>query len=171
MKVAFQALLTLAIAAGFSTALAGKGATSRITISGGNLASSIEIRDPAIVKPFQIWAGPGTRSCAGDRSNCVEGTEGFIVDWSAGTLPARPRGCNATRFLFSSWTNASPVRHVPRSSRTSYRMSTTPRAPRDSCTCQAMAIRGTRLIRDPSIAAWRATGSVRPELGRTPSCH
>jgi hypothetical protein len=100
MKVAFQALLTLTIAAGFSTVLAGKGATSRITISGGNLAGSVEIQDPAIVKPFQIWAGPGTRPCAGDRSNCVEGTEGFIIDWSAGTLPARPNGLQRYEISF-----------------------------------------------------------------------
>lgn len=98
-KAAFHALLVVMIAAGFSTALAGKGTTSRIVISGDNLVNPIEIRDAAIVQKFQIWTGPGTSSCNG-AGRCVEGGEGFIVDWSAGAVPARPSGLHQYQVSF-----------------------------------------------------------------------
>ena len=88
MKTAFRAILTIIIAAGFSTAFAAKGATSRINISGGNLDRPVDIRNEAVLEAFQIWSGPGTSSCVAGQ--CVEGTEGFIVDWSAGAVAARP---------------------------------------------------------------------------------
>ena len=100
MKVTSRALVAVTIAAGLSTTLAAKGSTSRITISGGDLASSLEIRDPSIVKQFQIWTGPGTQTCVGGRANCVEGTEGFIVNWPAGTVVERPSGLQRYEISF-----------------------------------------------------------------------
>jgi hypothetical protein len=89
------------ILAGFSATLAGKGSTSRISISGGDLASSLEIRDPRIVEQFQIWTGPGTQTCLGGRGNCVEGTEGFIVNWSAGPVVVeKPSGLQRYEISF-----------------------------------------------------------------------
>ena len=98
MKFALRAAVTVMVA-GFSAGLAGKGSTSRISISGDNLATSIEIRDVAVVNRFQIWTGPGMRSCDG-AGRCVEGTEGFIVDWSAGAVPARPSGLSQFQVSF-----------------------------------------------------------------------
>ncbi|HEV3062326.1 MAG TPA: hypothetical protein VGY48_29015 [Vicinamibacterales bacterium] len=98
MKTAFQAVLAIIIAVGFSTALGAKGATSRISISGGNLGRPIDIRNEAVLEAFQIWSGPGTSSCASGQ--CVEGTEGFIVDWSAGAVVARPSGLPRYQIAF-----------------------------------------------------------------------
>jgi hypothetical protein len=92
MQAAFRVLLSVAIALALSKALTAKGSTSRITISGGSLANPIEIKDANVVKEFQIWAGPGTRTCGGGRSNCADGTEGFIADWSSGAVADKPSG-------------------------------------------------------------------------------
>jgi len=96
-KAPFRVVAAVMVA-GFSTVLAGKGATSRITISGDILAAPIEIRDPAIVIQFQIWAGPGTRSCVA--GHCREGAEGFIVDWSAGAVAGVPSGLRRYQVSF-----------------------------------------------------------------------
>jgi hypothetical protein len=67
-----------------------KGTTSRVIISGGNLPTPVEITDANVLRQFQIWAGPGTSSCV--RGDCVEGTEGFFIDWLAGPVTDRPSG-------------------------------------------------------------------------------
>jgi hypothetical protein len=86
MKATVAAAIILAIGASLSA----KGVTTRITITGGDLATSLDIADEAAVQPFQVWAGPGTQSCI--RRVCREGTEGFIVDWPAGAATERPSG-------------------------------------------------------------------------------
>ena len=98
MKAAFQAVLAITITAAFSTTFAAKGATSRISISGGNLDRPVDIRNTTVTHEFQIWSGPGTSSCAA--GHCVDGTEGFIVDWSAGAVMARPSGLPQYRIAF-----------------------------------------------------------------------
>jgi hypothetical protein len=75
-----------------SAALTAKGETTKITISGGNLAVPVEMHDASVVKAFQIWSGPGTRQCFNGRENCVEGGGTFIVDWSSGEVTQRPSG-------------------------------------------------------------------------------
>lgn len=94
----FRTAVAVVMIAGFPAALAGKGSTSRISISGDTLAVPIEIRDAAIVNEFQIWAGPGTRRCVA--GHCVEGAAGFIVDWSAGVVAAKPSGLQQYQVSF-----------------------------------------------------------------------
>jgi hypothetical protein len=57
-----------------------KGPTVKIVLM-PELASPFEINDPA-VRQFNVWAGPGTSV------NGIEGTEGFIIDWGKGVVPA-----------------------------------------------------------------------------------
>ena len=90
MKAMLRGLLAIGVALGLSTVISAKGETTKITISGANLTNPIEITDANIVRQFQVWTGPGTRVCRGGRGNCVEGTEGFIVDWLAGAVAERP---------------------------------------------------------------------------------
>jgi hypothetical protein len=113
---AFFLVVVAVMVAGSSVALAGKGSISRISISGDTLAAPIEIRDPAIVSEFQIWAGPGTRSCVA--GHCVEGTEGFIVDWSAGAVSGVPGGLR--RYQVSFFVEEEPSALRPRSERLAY---------------------------------------------------
>jgi hypothetical protein len=104
----FRAAVAVIMIAGFSAALTGKGSTSRISISGDTLAAPIEIRDATIVNEFQIWAGPGTRSCVA--GHCVEGGEGFIVDWSVGAAAAKPSGLRRYQVSFFVEDEQSPAR-------------------------------------------------------------
>src|SRR5207248_1368466 len=62
--------------------LSAKGDSVRITITGGDLATPIEITDPAVAGRFQVWSGPGTSS---------NETQGLNVDWSRGVVEP-PRG-------------------------------------------------------------------------------
>jgi hypothetical protein len=89
MKTAFRGLGVLGMALALSTAISAKGETNRITVAGGTLARPIDIIDSSIVRQFQVWTGPGTAVCIGGRGNCVEGTEGFIVDWSSNVAERR----------------------------------------------------------------------------------
>jgi len=106
-----RAAVAVIMIAGFSVALAAKGSTSRISISGGNLADSLEIREADVVNEFQIWAGPGTRSCVA--GHCAEGSEGFIVDWSAGAVSARPSGLRRYQVSFFVEGKQSPAQPKP----------------------------------------------------------
>ena len=63
-----------------------KGATTRITITGAELQSPVEISDPDALKNFDVWSGPGTFA------NGVERTTGFIIDWASGAVTDRPIG-------------------------------------------------------------------------------
>jgi hypothetical protein len=90
MNTAFRGLLSVGLALLLSVALSAKGPTSKITISGADLTSRVEITDPGLLKDFQVWSGPGTASCV--QGTCTEGTTGFIVDWSAGPVGHRPEG-------------------------------------------------------------------------------
>lgn len=72
-------LLTIAI----PVSLSAKGKTVRITITGADLKSPIEITDLAILAGFNVWAGPGTSTNEG---------RGLIVDWSEGAISSPPRG-------------------------------------------------------------------------------
>jgi hypothetical protein len=92
MKATFQGLIGIAFALGISTVVSAKGETTRITISGSNLANPIEITDAGVVRQFQVWSGPGTSVCTGNHGDCVNGTEGFIADWLSGAAADRPSG-------------------------------------------------------------------------------
>ncbi len=91
MRILLRSLPTAAWILLLSAALLAKGDTTKITISGGNLARPLEMRDAMVVRAFQVWSGPGTRQCFGPE-NCVEGLHGFIVAWMAGEVSRRPSG-------------------------------------------------------------------------------
>src|SRR5215831_16982672 len=61
----------------------GKGKTSKVIITGGDLAKSVAISDPNTLVHFQVWAGPGTSS---------NQDQGFIADWSSGPTKELPEG-------------------------------------------------------------------------------
>ena len=63
--------------------LVAKSPTSRIVISGADLAVPVEITGAAAAALF-VWAGRGTFA------NGTEGRDGFIVDWRNGSAPAPP---------------------------------------------------------------------------------
>ena len=67
-----------------ATSLAAKGATTKITIRDTASGRSIDITDKSVLQGFNVWAGPGTFV------NGVEGTQGFIIDWSSGIVVQRP---------------------------------------------------------------------------------
>jgi hypothetical protein len=68
------------LAIGTVTVVSAKGMTTRIVITGSQLSEPIQLRDRAVVAPFNVWSGPGTFV------NGVEGLDGFIVDWRAGSV-------------------------------------------------------------------------------------
>lgn len=79
----FLATIFLALIA-TTMAVAAKGATTVIRITGAELQGAVEIRDPGVLEKFNVWSGPGTFV------NDVEATEGFIVDWTSGVVTDRP---------------------------------------------------------------------------------
>ena len=83
-------IVSLLVAASVSA----KGVTSRIAVRDTSLRTSIDITAPSILEGFNVWAGPGTFV------NGVEGTEGFIIDWSTGPIAARPSGLRRYEVLF-----------------------------------------------------------------------
>jgi hypothetical protein len=85
---------TLAILLALATSLTAKGPTTKITIRDSNSGGSVDITDPAILREFNVWAGPGTFL------NEVEGTEGFIIDWSSGIITQRPTGLHRYEVSF-----------------------------------------------------------------------
>jgi hypothetical protein len=93
------AVATLTIAAG-AVALA-KGETTKVTIAGRDLRATVTITDPDVLKPFNVWSGPGT----GGTVNGVawKSNDGFIVDWPAGDAAQRPD--NLPRYEVSFYTN------------------------------------------------------------------
>ena len=71
MKRALVVSLTLAVL--LSTSLIAKGVTKRITVRDVATGTTIELTD---VERFNVW----------------EGGDGFIINWSAGTVHQRPQG-------------------------------------------------------------------------------
>ena len=84
MKCAISAAFCLLVILSATALVFAKGATTKITITGGGLQSPVEISDPDVLKNFNVWSGPGTFV------NGVEATEGFIVDWASGAVTDRP---------------------------------------------------------------------------------
>ena len=80
MKSRVPLAVALLLAFGAGAIVSAKGTTTRVVISGPQLGEPIELRDRAVVAPFNVWSGPGTRV------NGVEQLDGFIVDWRSGAL-------------------------------------------------------------------------------------
>ena len=91
-----------------SVALAAKGETTRIVISGGDVGALRAIVDPVLLERFHVWAGAGTyHSYAGGPK--IEGTEGFIVDWAAGIAEERPAGLPRYEVAFHLVAGSTPL--------------------------------------------------------------
>lgn len=82
MKDLLTALTAVTVFLFAPSVLSAKGDTVRITISGGDLASPVEINDPAVASRFEVWTGPGSSS---------NEAQGLNVDWSRGVLEP-PKG-------------------------------------------------------------------------------
>jgi len=96
MKCRIAGALVLGIFVVGATTPSAKGATTKITISGPNLPTPITITEPSILNEFQVWTGPGV--VAGG----VPETQGFIIDWSSGTVAERPRDIDLYQVSFYS---------------------------------------------------------------------
>lgn len=94
MKRVVSAAFCVLVVLSATASVFAKGATTRITITGVGLQNQIEIRDPAVLKHFNVWSGPGTYA------NGVEGTEGFIIDWASGAVTDRPTGLRTFQVSF-----------------------------------------------------------------------
>jgi hypothetical protein len=81
MKGIFTATFVLLAMSAVPTSLPAKEKTTKITITGGSLATAVEITDPKILDSFNVWTGPGTSS---------NEAEGFIVKWSRGAIAEPP---------------------------------------------------------------------------------
>lgn len=98
MKRVFASSVLLLVAA--TTLLSAKGVTTRIRIEGADLTTPIEITDPELLGNFNVWAGRGTYVSYSPGDVRHEGTEGFIIDWPAGTVAERPAGVRGYRVSF-----------------------------------------------------------------------
>jgi hypothetical protein len=78
--------IALSVVCLMSSAVSGKGPTTRIVITAPDLASPIEIIDSDVLGSFVVWSGPGVDV------NGQEQAEGFIVNWSRGVVAERPAG-------------------------------------------------------------------------------
>jgi hypothetical protein len=83
LMLAAVAMVTLA------PRLLAKGETKKITIAGGGLAAPIVITDPAVIKQFNVWSGPGTRGTV--QGVAWKATEGFVIA-SSTPVDDRPQG-------------------------------------------------------------------------------
>lgn len=98
--VIFLALLTLPAVAW------PKGETTRIEIAGGDLASPIEINDPAIVSKFSIWNGPGVSTSGPDGVPHPPAyldpnrSAGRFIDWPKGIVKERPASLRRYQVTF-----------------------------------------------------------------------
>jgi hypothetical protein len=86
-----------------SPSVSAKGETVKIAIAGGDLSEPITLTDAEVLRPFNVWAGPGT----GGTVNGVSwrSTEGFIIEWTAGTVSERPK--DLPRYEVSFYMNVS----------------------------------------------------------------
>jgi hypothetical protein len=96
----FSVLLTaLFIAAPLSA----KGPTLKIIVKGADLRKPVEITDPNVLAPFNIWTGPGTSS---------NEQQGLIIDWSGGVVSERPKGLRRYEVSFYSNHHADGLDYV-----------------------------------------------------------
>ena len=82
-------VIGLVLAAGTA---AGKGRTVRIQITGTDIAESLEITDPDIVRRFFVFNGPGVRIDGQQVHTRPEGLVGAFIDWRKGKVVYQPAG-------------------------------------------------------------------------------
>jgi hypothetical protein len=88
MKRTIAVLLATVLMVGIPAALFAKAEIVKITITGADLATPLEITDFGKFRDadVNVWAGPGVKI------NGQEQTEGFITDWPLGAVADRPSG-------------------------------------------------------------------------------
>jgi hypothetical protein len=84
MKTFLAAAFSFLLVALASVVLSAKGITTRVTVTGGDLANPIVLADPVLLHNFNVWAGPGVQA------NGVDENQGFIIDWSSGAVAEQP---------------------------------------------------------------------------------
>ena|ERR1700693_167662 len=77
MKITVTVLLAFLLTLTVSTRLLAKASTSKITISGADLKTPIEINDTKVLTNFSVWTGSGTSPAD---------QQGLIIDWSPGPV-------------------------------------------------------------------------------------
>lgn len=75
-----------------------KGPTTKITITHVGGGTTTTLIDPAVLKDFNVWDGPGTYSGPPGAMNA--GSSGFIVDWKSGAVEPRAPGDNRYEVQF-----------------------------------------------------------------------
>ena len=103
MRGTFAALGAIATLVMAPVRLSAKGDTVRITITGGDLVTPIELTDQALVSRYHVWSGPGTSS---------NEAQGLNVDWSRG-VAAPPKGLQTYEVSFVT-TRREPSAYVVR---------------------------------------------------------
>ena len=105
MRLNNAAMISLAILALPAVAWP-KGETTQIEIEGGDLASPIEITDPAIVSKFSIWNGPGVSTSGPDGVPDPPAyldpnrSAGRFIDWPKGIVKERPASLQQYQVTF-----------------------------------------------------------------------
>ena len=104
MRLNNAAVISLAILA-LPIVAWSKGETIQIEIEGGDLASPIEITDPAIVSKFNIWNGPGVSTSqygVPDPPAYLDPNRpaGRFIDWPKGIAEKRPQGLDRYQVTF-----------------------------------------------------------------------
>ena len=103
--------LSLVLGVALSGSLVAKGPTTKITlVNYSELSPSINITDDAVLRKFQVWAGPGVETRRGGAT--IEQTEGFIIDWSAGIITEHPPGLPHFNVIFYADSSGTPVYSV-----------------------------------------------------------
>lgn len=91
MRMAIAGLLNFLLILNVPTPLLAKEKTTRITIKGADLKTSIEISDPKILENFQVWTGPGAGTAEGPS---------LIIDWPQGPVTKPPESVHRYQVSF-----------------------------------------------------------------------
>jgi len=91
MKRSMAAALTLCTALAASDKASAKADIVKIEINGATLESPLEITDPAIVREFSIWIGPGVRINDQPAHLDQNNTRGMFIDWPKGIAARHPK--------------------------------------------------------------------------------
>lgn len=91
MKRSIAAVLTLCTALAAPDTASAKAGIIKIEINGATLDSPLEIIDPAIIRNFSIWIGPGVRINDQPAHLDANNTRGMFIDWPKGIAAEHPK--------------------------------------------------------------------------------
>lgn len=91
MKRSIAAAFTLCAALAAPDSASAKAGIVKIEINGAALDSPLEITDPAVIREFSIWIGPGVR--INDKPAHLDpgNTRGMFIDWPKGIATQHPK--------------------------------------------------------------------------------